>query len=62
MDKTFPQWLKEVDREIGKLCGLSHNDLADQPWHDWYDDEMSPAEAAESALADEGFPFGDDTE
>ena len=54
---TFPQWMQKVDAEIEKICGLSSMDLADQPFHDWFDDGMDPAEAAELTLEDEGFPF-----
>lgn len=54
---TFQEWLAEVDLEIAALCGLSHADLADQCWHDWYDDGMSPQVAAELCLEEEGFPL-----
>lgn len=54
--QTFEEWLEQVDSELNRQCGLSHNDLADQCWHDWYDDEMSPEEAAIECLENEGFP------
>jgi hypothetical protein len=54
---TFQQWLEHVDDEISAICGLSHNDLGDQCWHDWFDDELSPKEAAMLCLENEGFPF-----
>jgi hypothetical protein len=54
---TFEEWLGKVDRHIGKVCGLGHNDLVDQPWWDWWNDEVRPREAARWALEEEGFPF-----
>ena len=53
----FVQWMDRVDARISAICGLSSMDLADQCWRDWYDDGMSPREAAEECLIDEGFPF-----
>ena len=54
--KSFQQWMQQVDRALNAKCGLSHNDLADQCWRDWYEDEMSAEEAAYLCLEDEGFP------
>jgi Family of unknown function (DUF5419) len=56
-DGSFGEWLTQVDRAIAGYCGLTHRDIADQPWRDWFDDEVPPKEAAEMALEDEGFPF-----
>jgi len=53
------QWLEEVDQVIGSFVGLTHDDLADQPWRDWYESGMSPNEAAAMALEAEGFPVGE---
>jgi hypothetical protein len=50
----FPAWLKLVDVELTKRCDLSHDDLADQPWRDWFDDDISAAELAEECLVNEG--------
>ena len=49
---TFEQWMKKVDRIIGERVGLSYLDLADQPYRDWYDDGMTPSEAASAAIED----------
>jgi hypothetical protein len=59
-DQAFNAWLAKVDVEIGKICGLSHTDLPDQTWRDWFDSEMTPAEAARETLENEGFPFEDE--
>jgi len=52
---TFEQWMDKVDSELEVYCGLSHMDLADQHYHDWYEEEMSPEDAAREALENEGF-------
>lgn len=56
MERTFEKWLSEVNAVIEKLCGLGYEDIADKPWWDWWEDGVSPREAAEEALAEEGFP------
>ncbi len=55
-DCEFQDWLAEVDTEIGKICGLSHNDLPDQCWYDWFDSGMEPEKAARECLELENFP------
>lgn len=57
MKAKFAQWLKEVDGVIGGICGLGHNDIADQTWYDWFADGYSPEEAAQEALENEGFAY-----
>jgi hypothetical protein len=52
----FREWLRQVDIELNRRCGLSYDDLADQPWRDWFDDDLSAAEAAEECLVNEGLP------
>ncbi|ASZ75254.1 hypothetical protein PBI_MISSWHITE_88 [Mycobacterium phage MissWhite] len=55
---SFERWLAGVDRVIGSMTGgLTHRDIADQTWHEWWADEYTPAMAAREALAREGFPF-----
>lgn len=58
-DVTMNEWLEEVDQVIGNLIGLTHDDLADQCWRDWYESGMTPLEAASMALEAEGFPVGE---
>jgi hypothetical protein len=52
----FREWLRQVDLELTKRCGLIHDDLADQPWRDWFNDGFTAAEAAEECLINEGWP------
>jgi hypothetical protein len=54
---TFASWMNAVDRELANISGLTSGDLADQNYRDWYDDEMSAAEAAREVLESEGFPL-----
>lgn len=54
---TFAQWMVQVDRVIGAACGLTHLDLADWNYRDAFDSEVTPEEAAESVLEEEGFPL-----
>jgi hypothetical protein len=54
---TFEEWMAKVDRVIAAHCGLGSGDLADQTYWDWWNDGVSPRDAAEMTLEDEGFPF-----
>lgn len=51
---TFEEWMKDVDIEIERFVGMSNMELADQPYRDWYDDEVTPHQAAVRALREEG--------
>jgi len=57
MEITFEQWMKRVNYEVFRLALVSVHDLADQPFYDWYESGMTPLEAAEETLIEEGFPF-----
>lgn len=47
--KSFEMWLKRVNElvEIEIGLGLSLDDLPDQPYRDWYDDELMAEEVAD---------------
>ena len=47
---SYTEWMKAVDIEIGKFCGLTSDDLADCCYRDMYDDGYSVEEAATTAL------------
>lgn len=51
----FAAWMDAVDRNCYAIAGLSIHDLADMPFRDWFDDGVTPNEAARQALASEGF-------
>lgn len=52
---TFEPWFKQADAHAAGLIMLSLHDLADQPYRDWFEAGYTPQEAAEEALANEGF-------
>lgn len=54
---TFRQWMQAVNRQVEAISFLGVEDLADQPFRDWYDDGVEPEEAAQMTLEDNGFPF-----
>ncbi len=49
--KSYENWSKDLDQQVQALCGMSYQDLPDQPYHDWYDDGKSPKQAARTAVA-----------
>jgi len=54
---NFNTWMEETDRCLKAISGFSSEDLADQPYWDWWHGEMSPEDAAKETLANEGFPL-----
>ncbi len=52
----FDEWMKQLDKAVSDLSGLSAHDLADQPYRDWFDSGYSPEDAAREALKNEGYP------
>ena len=42
--------------QLAEVAGVSHRDLPDQPYRDWYEDGVGAAEAAAWALEDSDFP------
>ncbi|MCO5193124.1 MAG: hypothetical protein M9930_07510 [Anaerolineae bacterium] len=51
----FEQWMAAVDAAISSRTFLTSDDLADQPYRAWFDDGMSPEEAADETLSNEGW-------
>ncbi len=54
-DVAFYQWLRKVDKLIISKVGMGLMDLSDQPYRDWFDDGVSPYEARDRTLEDNGF-------
>ena len=48
----FEFWMRQVDRAYMARLGLGADDGGDAPWHDYYDDDMSPLDAMAHALTD----------
>ena len=55
--RTLAKWMAEVDANIGKRFGVSVHDLADTNFWDMWQDEMTPAEGADEALANDDLPW-----
>ena len=51
-DVEFNKFKKNVDRILVTMCGLSSDDLPDATWYDYFDCELSPLAAIESAVSD----------
>ena len=51
---NFDGWMAAVDAECERRYGVSVYDLADCPFHDWYDDGVSPKSAAVKARRMQG--------
>ena len=47
---TFTSWMAEVDAALEAKCMMDSRDLADCPYHDWYDDGVRPRAAATRAI------------
>ncbi len=52
MTDTYETWMKNVDVHLVKMCGMAHDDLNDAMWYDYFESELSPLEAIETALDD----------
>lgn len=48
--KTFEQWMIDVDFFIRRSVGLTHLDLPDCCYQDWYADGVRPRTAANRAI------------
>ena len=48
--KTFNLWMKQVEQKLLNTIGLSHLDLPDFPFRDWFDDGISVSEAVGAVL------------
>ena len=55
--RTFTQWMGAVDAIISRRFGMTSSDLADTTYWDMWNDEMTPAEAADEALANDDLPW-----
>ena len=55
--QTFAQWKVEVNAHVMARAGLFADDLPDVPYYDWFEDGISPQEAAEMVLEESGFPM-----
>ena len=54
-DMLFKQWMAEANGHVVKMAGVSIYELPDCTFRDWFDDGLSPQEAADQALEEAGF-------
>lgn len=52
--RRFNAWMTAANLAVTARIGFSGDDLADQTWADWFDAGMTPDEAAQEALENEG--------
>ena len=50
MERTFEDWMNEVNQAVERIAGMSSDDLPDVCYRDMYEDNMRPATAARHAL------------
>ena len=53
MTDTFQTWLRKCDTVVSGKVGLGLNDLPDANWRDYFDDGLSPKDAADCAYDDQ---------
>jgi hypothetical protein len=46
----FPAWMRAVDAQVEALAGCNIYDLPDCRYRDWYDDGLTPYQAARRAI------------
>lgn len=49
---SFVAFMASCDRVLLGTVGVTHSDLCDAPWHDYYTDELTAQEACASALVE----------
>lgn len=49
-DQKFKYWIDKVDTEVEKRVCMSVHDLPDCPYRDWYEDGVTPVQAARKAI------------
>ena len=50
MKMGFNAWMRDVDEAIVAYSGLSHDDLPDCPYRNWYELGVPPQVAAKKAI------------
>ena len=53
--EQFDKWWLEVQRILKLQSGTSPDDMSDQPWRDWFDNNVSPNVAVQRALRNESY-------
>ena len=55
--QTYDEWMAAVDAAVRKIADVSVHDLPDWNSRDAYDDGVTPQEAAEDVLDQEGWDY-----
>lgn len=50
----FKSWMERVETECIKNFGLTIDDLPDQPYYDWFEDDLDPSDVVEEIAEREG--------
>ena len=53
MTDTFQTWLRKCDAVVSGKVGLGLHDLPDANWRDYFEDGLSPKDAADCAYDDQ---------
>ena len=54
--KFYELWLQSVNRILCLKYNLdTYDSMPDQPWRDWFDNDLSPLTAVKRALKNEGY-------
>jgi hypothetical protein len=48
---AFDRWRAEVDAEVSRRVGIGLDDLPDCPTANWFDEGLTPKQAARAAIA-----------
>lgn len=56
--KSFEQWLNEMDKVVKEKAYLSYQDLPDCSYSQWYEDGLSPKQAANKAISNAKKEYG----
>ena len=59
MEFTFAEWMKEIDDILFAKFGLEFEDLVDQNWHSFFENEYTPIEAIEILFENEYVNWSD---
>jgi hypothetical protein len=49
---NFDNWIAAVDTYVTGSLGIGIHDIADRPYYDWFEDELTPREAADIVIED----------
>tara|TARA_R100000789_G_C2960849_1_gene137882 strand:+ start:499 stop:765 length:267 start_codon:yes stop_codon:yes gene_type:complete len=50
--QKFEDWLRKCDAVVSSKLGLGLHDLADAMWRDYFEDGLTPSQAADCAFDD----------